>query len=68
MRVQLNGEALTLPENLSVLQLLERLGISPEKVGLAVAVNRRVVPRTKWGSTVLAEGDQIELVYARQGG
>ncbi|MEN2992015.1 MAG: sulfur carrier protein ThiS [Bacteroidia bacterium] len=68
MRVQLNGEALTLPENLSILQLLERLGISPERVGLAVAVNRRVVPRTKWGSTVLAEGDQVELVYARQGG
>ncbi|MGH3747733.1 MAG: sulfur carrier protein ThiS [Micromonosporaceae bacterium] len=36
--------------------------------GVAVAVNGEVVPRAEWSSTVLGEGDRIEVLTAAQGG
>lgn len=68
MQVRLNGEVVQLPEGLTVQALLQRVGVDPAQVGVAVAVNRRVLRRTEWPSVQLAEGDQVELVYARQGG
>ncbi|GIV23690.1 MAG: sulfur carrier protein ThiS [Bacteroidia bacterium] len=68
MRVRLNGEETQLSEGLTVQGLVERMGIAPSQVGVAVAVNRRVIPRAEWAQTPIKEGDQIELVYARQGG
>jgi sulfur carrier protein len=38
------------------------------KLGVAVAHNAEVVPRSQWFATALAEGDDIELVTAVQGG
>lgn len=35
---------------------------------LAVAINRRVVPRKRWPETALDAGDQIEIITPRQGG
>jgi len=35
---------------------------------VAVAHNSSVVPRSQWHDTSLAEGDDIELVTAVQGG
>ena len=39
-----------------------------QRLGVAVARNSEVVPRSQWHSTALAEGDEIELVTAVQGG
>jgi sulfur carrier protein len=36
--------------------------------GVAVALNGRVVPRAAWPTTLLAEGDVVEIVRAMQGG
>lgn len=68
MRVQLNGEPITLRPGINIEALLQQLQIDPQQVGIAVAINRRVIPRAQWRETLLSEGDQIELVYARQGG
>ena len=38
------------------------------RLGVAVARNAEVVPRSQWFATVLAEGDDIEIVTAVQGG
>jgi sulfur carrier protein len=35
---------------------------------LAIAVNRGVVPRTRWSEVELREGDAIEIISPRQGG
>ena len=35
---------------------------------LAIAVNRGVVPRTRWGDVELRDGDAIEIISPRQGG
>jgi sulfur carrier protein len=60
-----NGErksvrARTLPELLAELEL--------EGDFFAIAVNRRVVPRARWGEAELRNGDEIEIVTPRQGG
>lgn len=36
--------------------------------GTAVVVNGEVVPRGEWGTTVLGEGDRVEVLRAAQGG
>ena len=38
------------------------------RLGVAVARNAAVVPRSQWWSTLLATGDDIEIVTAVQGG
>ncbi len=37
-------------------------------LGVAVAVNSAVIPRSEWSGRVLSEGDDVELVTAVQGG
>jgi len=36
--------------------------------GLAVALNESVVPRSRWPTTTVREGDRIEVLSAAQGG
>ncbi|MFD1214496.1 sulfur carrier protein ThiS [Arthrobacter sp. GCM10027362] len=38
------------------------------RLGVAVARNAEVVPRRSWSATVLADGDDIEIINAVQGG
>ncbi|SDB79965.1 sulfur carrier protein [Raineyella antarctica] len=38
------------------------------RLGIAVALDRAVLPRGRWATTLLAEGQQIDIVTAVQGG
>ncbi|MFC5503001.1 sulfur carrier protein ThiS [Lysinimonas soli] len=38
------------------------------RLGVAVARNSGVVPRSLWGATALESGDDVEIVAAVQGG
>lgn len=38
------------------------------RLGIAVARNGAVVPRTRWHREPLAEGDALEIITAKQGG
>jgi sulfur carrier protein len=42
--------------------------VSDRENGIAVALNREVVPRGDWQRTLLADGDRIDVVTAVQGG
>ena len=66
MRVQINGEPQELREGLTLSELLAELELAPER--LAVERNREVVRRARWAETLLAEGDQIEIVHFVGGG
>lgn len=68
MRLRVNGEWMEWPAPLTVADLLERLGLGSVSVGIAVAVNNEVVPRTRWSETVLQDGDAVEIVRAVAGG
>lgn len=66
MHIQLNGEPLELPDGETVLALLTRLDLAGRRV--AVELNLDIVPRSQHVSTVLREGDQVEVVHAIGGG
>ena len=69
MRVKLNGEWQEWPaDECSLLELLAERGVGPETGGVAVAINLEVAPRAAWAETRLKDGDEIEIVTARQGG
>ncbi len=53
-------------ESLSL--LIVEAGIAPDRRGIAVAVNDRVVPRAAWGRTIPRPGDVVEIVQPLQGG
>ena len=42
--------------------------VDGSRLGVAVAVNAAVVPRSQWARRELTEGDDVELVTAVQGG
>ncbi|MCZ2403227.1 sulfur carrier protein ThiS [Paenarthrobacter sp. Z7-10] len=42
--------------------------IDGRRLGVAVALNAGIVPRSQWAGTVLQAGDEIEIVTAVQGG
>ncbi len=66
MEIRLNGEPHELPAPLSVSALLERLDIDARRV--AVEVNETVIKRARYGETVIAPGDAIEIVNFVGGG
>ena len=66
MRIQLNGEALDLPDGATVADLLVRLDLAGKRV--AVELNLDIVPRSQHGATTLRDGDRVEVVHAIGGG
>lgn len=65
MRIQVNGEHREV-EAATILALVEELGLDVRKV--AVERNLEIVPRSLHATTVLAEGDRVELVQFVGGG
>ncbi len=66
MQLTVNGEPLDYPDRLTVTQLIQQRGLAGKAV--AVELNREVVPRAEHDSTVLREGDTVELVTLVGGG
>ncbi len=66
MNILLNGDPHELPAPLTVLQLLDRLGIDPRIV--AVEVDRVVVKRERYSGTVIPDGAEVEIVTFVGGG
>lgn len=66
MHIQLNGERYELPDGQSVADLLQCLELTGRR--LAVELNQDIVPRSQHASTVLTEGDRVEVVHAIGGG
>lgn len=66
MRIVLNDQpAETAATDLRA--LMQQHGLA-EEAGVAVAVDGQVVPRSRWTETRLAEGAQILVIRAAQGG
>jgi sulfur carrier protein len=66
MRLKINGEWRELDEVSTAAELLERLGIQPETVG--VMVNGLVLTRDGLGASPVADGDEVEIVRFVGGG
>jgi len=66
LHLTLNGEPYEIAEGATLLDLVARLGRDPRTV--AVERNGDLVPRARFGETVLASGDRLEVVHFVQGG
>ena len=66
MNLTVNGNPMELPDGLTIDGLLARLGVRREYT--AVALNREVAPKASYASTVLVEGDKVEIVRPMGGG
>jgi thiamine biosynthesis protein ThiS len=64
--VRVNGEDLRFPRGASISSLLERLKVSTPRV--AVERNREIVPKASYPSTLLEDGDSLEVVEFVGGG
>ena len=66
MRITINGREHTLETAATVLELLVQMGWEPAKI--AVERNLEIVPRSAHGSTMLQDGDRLEIVNFVGGG
>jgi thiamine biosynthesis protein ThiS len=64
--VFVNGDSVVVARGCTVVGLLETLGLAGKRV--AVAVNRDVVPRSRFSDAVLAAEDRVEILEAVGGG
>jgi sulfur carrier protein len=66
--IVVNGSPADVDDGLTVAALLAALDVPAEGRGVAVAVDAEVVPRGEWDTRVVADGAQVEVVTAVQGG
>jgi len=68
MKLKVNGDERELGEVGTLADLLRALSLDPERPGIAVALNERVVPRRELENTPVNDGDRVEVIHAVQGG
>jgi sulfur carrier protein len=66
VRLSVNGEPMDVDDGLTVAALVEL--VAPAARGVAVAVDRAVVPRSQWSTTRLAAHARVEVLAASAGG
>ena len=66
MHVTVNGENRDVPGDFTIRQLLDTLDVPRQ--GVAVEVNREIVPRGEHDSRALADGGVVEIVTFVGGG
>jgi len=66
MTVFVNGEARELSGTSSLAELIKQLDLPAPRI--AIELNREVVRRNDWGSTMLKDDDRIEIVHFVGGG
>ena len=66
MEIRVNGDRRRVDDMMTLGALVD--GETPDRRGVAVAVDGCVVPRSAWDETSVHEGTAIEIVGAVQGG
>jgi thiazole synthase len=64
--IRINGEERCVAGGMTVIEMLESLGLDPAKV--AVERNREIVPRSLRGEVRVEPGDSFEIVHFVGGG
>ena len=66
MRISINKERISLPDNITVSKMLEKLEI--EKKFIAVEINLNIIPKSDYDSHIVRENDSVEIIQAVGGG
>jgi sulfur carrier protein len=68
LALHLNGEPVQVPPGATIADLVTTLTAQDDPKGVAVAVDRCVIPRSQWATTPARAGSLIEVVTAAAGG
>ena len=68
LALHLNGEPVEVHAGATIADLVADVIDDPDPKGVAVAVDRCVVPRSEWASTPARAGSLVEIVTAAAGG
>ena len=66
MHLNINGEKRELKTSCTIAGMVQELGLDAPH--FAIAVNFNVVPKSQYESTLIKEGDKVEIVHAVGGG
>ena len=66
MKIKINGETMEAGEACTLDVLLDLLGV--KRQGIAVELNREIVPKRLHAETRLSDGDSVEIVRMVGGG
>jgi thiamine biosynthesis protein ThiS len=66
VRIEINGEPRNVADESYLSDLVRELSLPPERV--AIELNKEVVRRADWATTLMTEGDRIEIVHFVGGG
>ncbi|HSZ36353.1 MAG TPA: sulfur carrier protein ThiS [Acidimicrobiales bacterium] len=66
--LSVNGESVRVAAGSTIADLVARLTEEDDPKGVAVAVDRCVVPRSEWATTHARAGSLVEVVSAAAGG
>lgn len=66
IKITLSGEVKEIPAGTSILTLTETLGLKKERI--ASELNGEIVPKASYESTILSDGDSLEIVNFVGGG
>lgn len=68
MIVFVNEKEIDVQDDADLIDVLAQVDVKPDRRGIAVAVNDRVVRRTEWPDHRIEAGDRVEVIQATQGG
>ena len=68
LALRLNGEPVEVAAGATIADLVSQLTEQDDPRGVAVAVDRCVVPRSEWDTTPARAGSLVEVVSAAAGG
>lgn len=66
IKISINGKEEILEVEMSILELLRKKNIRPEVV--TVELNENIINRKDYQTSIIREGDKLELVYFMGGG
>lgn len=66
IKITLSGEEKNIPSGTSLLALTETLGLKKERI--AAELNGEIIPKASYESTILSDGDSLEIVNFVGGG
>jgi sulfur carrier protein len=65
-KIEVNGEALEIASGCTLTALLGQLDMQNRRI--AIALNRSIVPRSRYEAVMLTSGDRVEILEAVGGG
>ncbi len=64
--IKVNGENKSIPQNISILNLLESYKLNKDRV--VIELNRNILKQSDFESTILKKNDELEIVTFVGGG